>query len=280
MKLIYEDLTYQLRGICYQTYNALGPGFDEKLYQKICFSKCISAGLEAKKEEEIHVRYKGYEIATLFIDLLVEDKVIVEFKVVDAIAPVHKAQISCYLRATAMTIGLLVNFNLSGVKIERLANFPQPVEKVRIQDYFSKDSDGDLDVSDGVGADSKFTDSSDEVVLQVIGGICELWNELSYGYLEPIYYRALETELGLERLFFDKDFEFDVFFDGKRIGTQKIKSVLNDEVWVVLTSATKPRKGLERKIRSILNQTPLKCAILASLSGKRPKIQVIQSETG
>lgn len=279
MKLIYEDLTYQLRGIFYQTYNALGPGFDEKLYQEICFSKCISAGLEAKKEEDIHLIYKGYEIATLFIDLLVEDKVLVEFKVVDAIAPVHKAQIICYLRATAMTIGLLVNFSLSGVEIERLANFPQSVEKVRIQDYFSKDSAGYLAVSDGVGTGSKLTDSSDEVVLQVIRGIGEVWNELSYGYLEPVYYRALEVELGLERLFFDKDFEFDVFFDGKRIGTQKIKSVLNDEIWVVLTSATKPRKGLERKIRSILNQTPLKCAILASLSGKRPKIQVIQSET-
>jgi len=136
MKLIHEALTYQLRGIFYQTYNALGPGFDENLYQEICFQKCLNSGIEAKKEEDVHVIYKGHEIATLFLDLLVEDKVIVEFKAVDTIAPIHKAQLICYLKTTAMTIGLLANFSLGGVEIERLANFPKPVEKVRIQDYF------------------------------------------------------------------------------------------------------------------------------------------------
>jgi len=276
MKLIHEALTYKLRGIFYQTYNALGPGFDENLYQEICFQKCINLGIEAKKEEDVHVIYKGQEIATLFIDLLVEDKVIVELKAVDAIAPAHKAQIICYLRTTAMTIGLLVNFNLSGVEIERFANFPQPVEKVRIQDYFSKDSAGYLAVSDGVGTNSKLADSYDEVVFQVIGGICEVWNELNYGYLESVYLRTLEFELGVEPFFFDLEHEFDVFFDGKRIGTQKIKSVLNDEIFLVLTSTTKPRKGMENKIRSILKSTSLSCGILANLNSNRPQIKIIQ----
>ena len=198
------------------------------------------------------------------------DQVIVEFKAVNAIASVHKAQLICYLRATAMTIGLLVNFSPSRVEIERLANFQSSVETVQIADYFSFDS--------GRRPYPKLTDSSDEVVVQVIRGICEVWNELSYGYLESVYYRALEVELGVEPFFFDLEEEFDVFFDGKRIGTQKIKSVLNSDIWVVLTSTTRPRQGLERKIRSILKSTPLSCAILATLSGKRPQIQVIQSQ--
>ncbi|HIE02292.1 MAG TPA: GxxExxY protein [Thiotrichaceae bacterium] len=72
MRLIYEDLTYQIRGFCYQTYNSLGPGFNEKLYQEICFSKCLDAGIEAKKEHDISVIYKGHEIATLSLDLFVQ----------------------------------------------------------------------------------------------------------------------------------------------------------------------------------------------------------------
>jgi GxxExxY protein len=123
MRLIHEDLTYQLRGFCDQTYNSLGPGFNEKLYQEICFSKCLEAGIEAKKEHDINVIYKGHEIATLSLDLLVDNKVIVEFKAVDSIKSVHKAQIICYLKASAIPIGLLVNFSLRGVDIERLANF-------------------------------------------------------------------------------------------------------------------------------------------------------------
>lgn len=205
----------------------------------------------------------------LFLDLLVADKVIVEFKAVDAIASVHKAQIICYLRATAVTIGLLVNFSPSRVEIERLANFQRSVETVQIEDYFSLHS--------GRLTDFSLTDSSDEVVEKTIRGICEVWNELSYGYLESVYSRALEAELGLEPFSLDQELAFDVFFDGKPIGTQKVKSVLNSDIWIVLTSTTKSRQGLERKIRSMLKSTSLSCAILATLfSGKRPQIQIIQ----
>lgn len=265
MKLIHEDLTYQLRGIFYQTHNALGPGFDEKLYRDICFEKCNALGIEAKKEEEIRVRYKGHEIATFFLDLLAADKVIVEFKALDAIASVHKAQLICYLRATNLAIGLLVNFSFRGVEIDRLANFPQPVKTVAMEDYFSFDS-------------LRRTDSSDKVVETAIEGICEVWNELSYGYLESVYYRALEVELDLAPFALDQELAFEVLFDGKLMGTQQIKSVLNSDIWVVFTSTTKPRQGLEKKIRSILKSTSLSCAILATFSGKRPLIQIIKSE--
>jgi len=198
----------------------------------------------------------------------VEDKVIVELKAVDAIAPAHTAQLICYLTATAMTIGLLANFNIGGVEIERLANFPKPVEKVRIQDYCCKDSFSLTDY--------RLANSCDEVVVEAVRGICEVWNELSYGYLELVYLRALEVELGVELFFFDKEFQFDVFFESKLIGTQKIKSVLNDDIFLVLTSTTKPRKGMENKIRSILKSTSLSCGILANLNGNRPQIKIIQ----
>ena len=266
MKLIHGDLTYQLRGIFYQTYNALGPGFDETLYQQVCFEKCTSAGIEAKKEHDVRVIYKGHEVATLFLDLFVEDKVIVEFKAVDAIVPYHKSQIICYLLATNRVIGLLTNFSVDGVDIQRLANFKKAVETIRTADFLNESKLTDFSL----------TDASNEMVFKVIGGICEVWNELGYGYLESIYYRALEFELGLEKFSFDLEEAFDVFLEGKRLGTQKIKSVLNRSIWIVLTSTTKPHRGLARKIRSILNKTPLSCAILANLSGTRPKIQIIQ----
>ena len=258
MRLIHEDLTYQLRGFCYQTYNSLGPGFNEKLYQEICFKKCLDAGIEAKKEHDINVIYKGHEIATLSLDLLVDGKVIVEFKAVDSIKSVHKAQIICYLRAADIPIGLLVNFSLRGVQIERLANFPQTVEKVQTENYFS------------------LTDAYDDLLFNIVNAICEVWNELGYGYLESVYLRALEFELGVSKFAFDLENQLDVFFEGKRIGKQKINSILNDEIWLCLTSTTKQCKGLEKKVRSILKSTPLSCAVLANLNGNRPKIKIIR----
>ena len=162
----------------------------------------------------------------------------------------------------------MVNFSLRGVEIERLANFPQAVEKVQTNDYFS------------------LTNSYDDLVFNIINGICEVWNELGYGYLESVYsagvsvsnfpLRALEFELGVEKFAFDLEKELDVFFEGKRIGKQKINSIFNDEIWICLTSTTKQRKGLEKKVRSIVKSTPLSCAVLANLNGNRPKIKIIQ----
>jgi len=213
MRLIHEDLTYQLRGFCYQTYNSLGPGFNEKLYQQICFKKCLDAGIEAKKEHDINVIYKGHEIATLSLDLLVDGKVIVEFKAIDSIKSVHQAQIICYLKASDIPIGLLVNFSLRGVEIERLANFPQTVERVQIHDYLTESGLKNL----------RLTTSCDEI--KIINAICEVWNQLGYGYLESVYFRALEFELGVSKFAFDLEKELDVFFEGKRIGKQKINSI-------------------------------------------------------
>ncbi|MBM3236020.1 GxxExxY protein [Candidatus Poribacteria bacterium] len=109
-------------------------------------------------------------------------------------------------------------------------------------------------------------------------GICEVWNQLGYGYLESIYLRALEFELGIEKFAFDLEKELDVFFEGKKIGTQKINSVFNDDIWVCLTSTTKQPKGMEKKIRSILKSTSLPCAIMANLSGNQPQIKIINSK--
>jgi len=101
---------------------------------------------------------------------------------------------------------------------------------------------------------------------------------LGYGYLESIYLRALEFELGIEKFAFDLEKELDVFFEGKKIGTQKINSVFNDDIWVCLTSTTKQPKGMEKKIRSILKSTSLPCAIMANLSGNQPQIKIINSK--
>jgi GxxExxY protein len=125
--------------------------------------------------------------------------------------------------------------------------------------------------------ESRLTDSCDDEI-KIINGICEVFNELGYGYLESVYLRALEFELGVEKFAFDLENQLDVFFEGKRIGKQKINSVFNDEIWVCLTSTTKQPRGMEKKIRSILKSTSLPCAIMANLSGNQPQIKIIQQK--
>ena len=99
----------------------LGPGLMESLYRRCLVHELTQAGLEVASEREYSVVYKGVQLGRRFrIDLLVDESVVVELKAVRSIEPVHLAQLRTYLRVAALTVGLLINFNVpvlrSGVR--------------------------------------------------------------------------------------------------------------------------------------------------------------------
>ena len=104
---------------------ALGPGLLESVYEHILYSELIEAGLNVVKQHPIPVTWKGKKLELGFrADLLVENKVIVELKSVEIIAPVHPKQLLTYLKITGCKLGLLINFNEVLIKngITRIVN--------------------------------------------------------------------------------------------------------------------------------------------------------------
>lgn len=100
--------------------NALRPGLDEKLYENALVIELQKQGLEVKQQQSFPVHYDGQLIGTLIPDLIVEDKVIVDPKVVSAFNDNHIAQMTGYLTITNLELALLVNFRNAELKWKRV----------------------------------------------------------------------------------------------------------------------------------------------------------------
>ena len=120
-----NELTYEIRGAIFDTYNELGPGLLESVYEEALIFELEERGLEVERQVEVPIQYKGNELKTpLRLDLLIENQIIVELKSVEEMKPVFAKQLLTYLRLLDKHIGLLVNFSSNNIRegITRIVN--------------------------------------------------------------------------------------------------------------------------------------------------------------
>ena len=108
--LIHRELSEQVIGAFYETYNELGFGFLESVYENAFAMQLELAGFRVSRQHPIVVRFKGQKVGEFRADLLIENVLLVEIKSVTTLLPVHEAQLLNYLKATRIQVGLLVNF--------------------------------------------------------------------------------------------------------------------------------------------------------------------------
>ena len=109
-----DSLTERVIGAALEVHRYLGPGLLESVYTIALEHELLARGVSFSSEVSLAVEYKGARLdKALRIDLLVEDQVVVELKAVEAVLPVHCAQVLTYLRLGGFRRGLLINFNVS-----------------------------------------------------------------------------------------------------------------------------------------------------------------------
>lgn len=112
-----NEVSGQVIDAAMKVHTALGPGLLESAYEGCLLHELRKRGLRAAKQVELPVVYDGVQIDVGYrIDLLVEDLVIVELKAVEALAPIHEAQLITYLKLSGKKVGLLINFNVLHLK--------------------------------------------------------------------------------------------------------------------------------------------------------------------
>jgi len=119
-KYPYSEITDKIIKCAIEVHKNLGPGFLENIYESALIYEMKQQGLKVENQKVISILYKGTIIGEHRLDLLVEDKVIVENKTVKEFNDIHKAQILSYLRATGKRIGLLINFAKTKIDIKRI----------------------------------------------------------------------------------------------------------------------------------------------------------------
>jgi GxxExxY protein len=107
-----DGLAYGVIGAEIEVHRVLGPGYLEGVYEEALCVELRSRGVAFERQVPITLTYKGHPVGEARMDLVVDERLLVELKAVEGIAPVHVAQLLSYLTATGLTLGLVVNFNV------------------------------------------------------------------------------------------------------------------------------------------------------------------------
>jgi GxxExxY protein len=127
-----------------EVHRHLGPGYAENVYEDALCVEFQLRGISFARHFPIQLTYKGSAIGSGRLDLLVGKALIVELKTVEAILPIHSAQVISYLKMTGLSLGLLLNFKTPLMKdgIRRIVNSPSALASLRLGGGISKDSHG------------------------------------------------------------------------------------------------------------------------------------------
>ena len=105
-----KDKTEKIIKCFYETYNVLGYGFLEKVYENALLKELKANGFECENQKEISVSYKGDKVGKYYADILIDNEIILELKATESLCEEHEYQLINYLKATNIELGLLLNF--------------------------------------------------------------------------------------------------------------------------------------------------------------------------
>lgn len=119
-KLLHKELSYKLVGAAMEIHKILGPGFLEGTYQRAYEAELKIQGISFVPQKKIKIFYKNIDLGFQVLDLVIDNKIIIEIKAVSEILPIHQAQLISYLKATEYELGILINFGSKSLQYKRI----------------------------------------------------------------------------------------------------------------------------------------------------------------
>lgn len=117
--MLYEELTYKIRGAFYEVYNTMGPGFKEEIYHKSLAKELKLNKIPFAEKKKLTVIYKDEKVGIYEPDFIIDEKVLVEIKSVLMMPKIFETQLYYYLKGSEYKLGFLVNFGAEKLDIRR-----------------------------------------------------------------------------------------------------------------------------------------------------------------
>ena len=120
-----NEISKLIVDLCFKIHKQYGPGLFESVYEEIFHFEWLKNGIAIKRQHPVPLIHEEIRMEVGFrADFIIDDKVIVELKSIEALADIHYKQVQTYLKLTGLKLGLLVNFNVSLIKngIQRVVN--------------------------------------------------------------------------------------------------------------------------------------------------------------
>jgi GxxExxY protein len=122
----FDPLSHRVIGAAIEVHRKLGPGFREDVYENALCIELERRRLQVARQVDIPVHHDGVEVGRHTLDLVIEQRIILELKAVSQLLEVHVAQLTAYLRAADLRLGLLLNFGAMPLDIKRVVNDYRP----------------------------------------------------------------------------------------------------------------------------------------------------------
>jgi GxxExxY protein len=232
---MYEDLTYTINGCLFTVYNTLDNIWPEDVYEKPIQTEAQAQGLQAERQKEFEVFYFDQRVSYYRLDLLIDDKVIVEVKAVPDILPIHQAQLISYLKGTRKQVGILANFGSSSMQHQTLPNRLE--QKYPGQDQFDYD---------------QIKLKEKEKIKALLFMANRVLVTLGAGYLPQIYRRALYYELKTVDLNFGLIKKVTATYHDKVLGSREVNFFRLDDLLLSAVTVKKLDDLLLLKFRQYL----------------------------
>jgi GxxExxY protein len=117
--MLYEELTYKIRGAFYEVYNTLGPGFKEEIYHRALAKEFRLRKIPFVEKKRLIIMYKNEKVGIYEPDFIVDEKVLVEIKSVSIMPKIFETQLYYYLKGSHYKLGFLVNFGAEKLDMRR-----------------------------------------------------------------------------------------------------------------------------------------------------------------
>jgi len=211
MELIYEDLTHDLIGCCFDVHNSLGVGYDEPTYHKALARRFGKRGIAHCFKEHKVLLHRGRKAREFEADLIAFDKIILELKVLQSnFIRANYVQIISELKLWKMQLGLLVNFGLQKVEIERIP-FTEKAKTVNENYDYIKNF---------------LTEHDRKILVKLREAILYVFEAHGLGYGEVTCRKLFETELDFRQVKYQNRSPIEVNYEGEIISVFKMKPLL------------------------------------------------------
>ncbi len=189
----------------FEVYRALHNVWDEKVYEKALHIALTRSGLKAERQKEYEVLYKMRRVGHYFIDILVENEVVLELKATPVLTPLHQAQLISYLKGYRKPIGILVNFGAEDIDIQILPN--KLDMKTPLYDNFNFE---------------KLQTPNKAEIKDVLEAANTVLITMGAGYFHHIYQRALFLELQQARIPFHLEKQVAANYENQTLATKSV----------------------------------------------------------
>lgn len=125
VEIVEKELSYKVVQAAYEVFNGLGPGFLEKIYEEAMVLVLRKNGHKVEAQKSVPVMFLGKQVGIHILDVIVDERIILELKAVSEIAPIHKQQALSYLKATGLPLALVINFGAHRLQVTRVVNTKQ-----------------------------------------------------------------------------------------------------------------------------------------------------------